>query len=1293
MSGGWGAGWGLSPWGGFLLPQNFTPPPDPPAGFDLFCFFDDHSSMGQILVSPGVTVVDAGTQFTIEAGDDLRARSGGASFTTADAFLSVTSIVPASWTLQVIATATGLPADFSDIVHSHLYFGGQNVGGFGAGLFVAQAGIAYSGAVKLSGGGDLVLNGPLQVIPGTAGLVQEGTQYTFRIAIDAATSTAYIFATKSADLMLVGHQLIAILPAVATGSGVVDGAQISVRGTPAKQVSILFDQMCMGTGLVMPNLPPHANAGRDQSMRSCTIGILDGSASFDPEGGTITYSWRVLDVPGGSLYAFEGSDGFTVPQPVPDGSAYKFHSAQLGNLDIDNPIQLGDVLLLDGVGYSIAAKGVDGGGFYVELSDNLLADDLLNKFFKLIRQRLLSNPTTVAPSFFPDVPGIYRFDLVVFDGQYLSPPAVTIVNVLESQVPKGVIPDIGFVWQFMSDFWRLIEDRERIQVLWQGMAQVAAAEMMTLWQVDYSKSLRDVQRTFQRRWLHYDLKLPEPLPALTSARALFAGVYSTALPASGIGGVNGGLLAITSPAHDDIRINFPMPNPYTPATIANRIRLRLQSVDSRYSVDVIAQPGGTYKIRVHAPFYFKVDAASTLSFFSVGTENGAPAGTAGQRLSSRVYKADQSLAGVGLVEGDLLVVGGEGYLVSRVIDDALDDYRFQRVIVQSDLPVAPGTSWSLPGQITSRLLDFYSGTVLAGDVVVVELPDAVGNITLNAMAAAGACAAAPGKLGVNFSAAVHQTLAQSPDEVHLAYVVRRSRIPVGELVTDIPMLQKNIAETDDRVVLRRNIDFFLEEFRGGNVVRFVSGRPGEPGDVWEGEVPPERLWAEVTYIDNRPTIEANFGISAGFTLDDLAELSSDVDYLSAVRGLWYSHINGPTMRNLRVGMQILLGLPYAEEPGVIEEIRTDFSPTQGRILLRDSVNTAVVRSYSFPRSLALEVNPDTGQQYAVGDSVAQFAPLVEGAEVVDYVKDPKWFEGILRQGAFFEVEKFHKFMTRVDSAAFSLSSLLFVRSFVLRVKPTYTYPLFIVRAKVGDTEVSVDDEVHYKGRLILNEGACFPNLGVAQMFDDYRAAGGGIRSQYDADPSPPAPTYPTAESDITWGFDKLYLCPEDEVTLSYCLEHPGGVVSYDSGFAFDDSNAPSHHFTATGITSVPAGPTGYSFAGSSSVTTTGVIDQLRLVISGTLGPNPGNYAIVVEKNNVDSLVVPVTVTSSGVILQVPVTLAVTAGDTIECRLRPASGGARTPAWSYVAVTLYQEAVAFAFDTGIAAGDYCFSKVA
>lgn len=1269
----------------------------PPDGFDLYCFFDDVDSMGKILEDPSVTVVNSSAFSIYPLTYDLIAVSGGSAPNADDAYLFIEAAVPNAWTLQVVVSSDQLPVDFSDLIHQHIYFGTTDAAGASAGLFLSSVGLAYAPLVRLNGAEDLVLDGPFQPIPGTSGLFLNSVSYTFRLAADTATGTVYIFASETDLVPFIGYRLVAVLPAGLANVSTVEGTTVSVRGTSSREVSAAFDQICLGAGLLMPNIPPKADAGRDQAIRACTVGVLDGSASFDPDGGNLTYHWRLIEAPLGSSFAVECSDGFTVPMVMPSGFSDKFYSAELGTVAASDALETGDVLLVGGDAWTIVSTGVDGLGFYVQFAAAVVSDSLVNAHFKVLRQRALSKADTSHPSFLPDVDGIYRFDLVVFDGQYFSEPSVSTVNVLESQIPRGCAPDLGFVWSYLSDFWNLVDDRERIQVFWEGLAQVTASELLNLWQVDYSKSLRDVQRQFQRRWLHYDLKLAEPLPELTRARQVRAGVTSSAL-SSTVTGIAGKKLVIASPTHDPLTIPFNFADPYTPARILQMLQVKLRGISADYSAQLLTAVGGVFSVRITAPFQFSVDASSTLAIFTVGQLNTHPSGTSGVRLTPRVYKTDHSLLGVDIQENDVLVIGEEGYLVSRVVDDPSDDERFQRIVVQNDLPILLSNAWAVPGHVTSKLLNFYDGQVSQGDDVVFEVQRSSDNgVALVRTTAVGACGDMVARLAVQLTP-LDEFLTSNDYVVYLAYVVRKTRLPVGSLVMSVPTLQQNIKETDDGAVLRNNVDYSLVKYRGASALRFMSGRAGDIGDVWEGVTPPDRLWAEVTYLDNSPTIENNFGIPAELTTEQLSEIGTDTDYLSAVRGLWYTLLNGPTMFNLRVGTQILLGLPFAEEAGVIQEIRTDFSPSQGRILVQDAANAAVVRSYAFPKSLTMEINPTTGVRYVPGDTVKQFAPMVSGAEVIDYVKDPRWFQGILNQGVFFEIEKFHKFMVRVDSAAFNLSALLFVQNFIRRVKPTYTLPLFVVHEVVGgangDTEVSVTDEVDMTGTLYLYDGACFPNLNSATMFDQYRPAGGGVRNQFDraVDPSAPPPTFPTPTTPITWGFDKKYLCPEDEVAISYCLSHSAGVVAFDAGFAFDASNAPSHHFTETGVTSIPAGPSGRTLPGSSTVGVSGNIAQVRIVISGTLGASPGNYELVIVKNSVDFVVVPFTVAASGFLGTIACAGALTSGNTLTARIRPASGGARTPSWSYVSITVGQAPLAFAFDSGLAAGTYCFTHV-
>jgi hypothetical protein len=1249
--------------------------------------------MGDVLTDPRLDITNP-SQFSISVTNDLCVLSNGVSPTGADAFMRLNYSVATSWSFRVDAIFSSIPVDFVNIADSHIYFGSTNSAGIAAGLFVSSAGLAYSGSVLLEGG-VLHLGGSFQVIPGTAGLVTTDKLYRFQIVVDGVTSTTYIFMAEplsTVDYETV-QQLVAILPGIPNNGFVSDGTTISVMGNQIHPSSVCFTSLCLATGMHLQAPPPISEAGKDQSLRTCTLGQLDGSGSYDPEGGALSYSWRLIDAPVGSSFEVEGGDGFTVPDSPPNGFTDRFHSPELGDIAAVDPVVTGDVLLVGGVAYSVLSTGIDGLGYYVQLTDNVLVDDLLDVHFKLLRNRFLTGAATVRPTFFPDVPGIYKFDLVVFNGKYLSTPTYVIVNVLESQVPKGCAPDLSFVWQYLSDFWKLVDDRERIQVFWEGMAQVVAAELLTLWQADYSKSLRDIQRTFQRRWLHYDLKLPEPAPDLTSIRQVYGSVDVSAV-GNVFSGVQGTTLEILSPAHDPVTINFQAAGVYTSAVLQGILQRKLQWADSRYAVAVVfSSTPNQYLIRITAPFLFQIGGNTSTPYFVHGASNLPVSGTNGVRLAARTYLVEKSLQGLDIKRHDLLVIGGESYRIDRVVSDVNDLHPYQRVILESDLPLLPGTSWTIPSYAISRLLNFYNGLLSNGDISVLEVFNPAGVMSLMPAPILGACAEEVGKIAIDLTG-VYPFLSQAGVSTQLAYVKRRVHVPIGSLVSDIPCLQEQIRELDDGAVLRRNVDFFIEKFRGQNSIRFAVGSlTGDPGDVWEGSVPPDRMWAETTYLDNRPTIEANFGIPAEFTLDQLADLDTDLDYLSAVQGLWYAYLNGPTMFNMRAGVQILLGLPFAEEQGTIEEIRTEFSVSQGRLLLRDVANPAIVRSYTYPNALPLEINPSTKLPYAVGDVVQQLAPMVQGSEILDYVKNPSWFQGLLSQGNFLEVEKFHKFMVRVDSTVFSLSSLMFVMSFILRIKPTYTRPIFVVKKTMDVIEVDVEDTFVARGRLVLNAGACFPNFGASQIFDDYSPASYGVRNQFDADSdqSTPPPVYPTPDTGITWGFDKIYLCPEDVIVFLWCIDHPGGSVSYDSGFSFDGANRPSHVFSEASITEVDN--TGFTFSTTSTVVVTGTVTKVHFHINGDLGPDPGDYLLSISVNGTPHSYVLPLIGPGGTVMDFVLSLAVTAGDVLGLALFPSGlPNVRHPNWSDVTITLYQDPIPFAFDDGLPAGTYCFEQV-
>lgn len=1203
---GWGTGpWGTTPWGG--QDPSIGGPLPTTAEFDIYCF-GPCGPMSGILTHPEVTIVETATQFSIDMTTlDLVAESGGAASTN-DGQLYLATTVPSKFTYEFTAFFRSLPANFGSLVTDHIFFGVSDASGPVVGLFFSGVGIAYTGSVHVASG-TLSVDGPLQVLPNSAGLIDEGDYFTIRIACDGDSGVVYIYVTRTSELSTVGHQLRFIMPALRASDMAVspiDQTMISVRGTAAAPSVVSLDNMCLGTGLLIPNIVPSADAGSDQAIQRCSIAQLDGSRSFDPEGAPLTYQWRLIDAPLTSQYFFHGLDGTTRPQMVPTGFTDRFYSAELGTLNGTDPLTSGEVIAIGSSVYIVDTVGTDGFGFYVRIQDFSLPDNLSNVGFKYLRQRGISGPDQEKPTFYPDVAGLYRFELVVFDGGLFSEPSFVVLNVTESPVARGVTPDIGFVWDYLSDFWRLVEDGERIETLWSGVAQVAAAELLTLWQIDYSKSLRDIQRSFQRRWLHYDFLMQESDPEGTTFRTLAGGLLTGS----------------------------------------------------------------------------------------------------GTAINPRSYKVDVSLDSLGIQEGDYLVLDGVGYRIARVIDDPGDTERFQRLSLLDEVPIPASTSWTIPGQVKSTTLDFNAGLVTVGDHASVEIVEtAMGTITTVSVPILGISSVLPGTLAIDPSGLLAYLAAPSSYSVFFKSVLRRKYLPLDPLVLDIPYLQEKIHAKDDTEVLRRNVDYFIESFRGAPCLRFVVGDDPAP-DVWQHLEPPARMWAEVTYLDNRPTIEANFGIPAGFTLDDLAALPTHVDYLSSVRGLWYAYFNGPTLFNLKAGTQILLGLPYAEETGTIEEIRTDFSATQGRILVRDAGTRAIVRSYTYPVKLGLETNPDTGQAYKVGDTVAQFAPLVTGVEIHDSVKTPTWFRGYLEQGVFYEIEKFFKFLVRVDSTAFNLAALLFVQTFVRRIKPTYTFPLFVVLEQIGDTEISTSDATVYTGHLLLNDlGVTNGAFGMSTMIDEGHPAGGGWQSQLDTDSDPTTgpPVYPTSQL-VLWGSDKNFTSPEDAIVGSCSMVMPHNAPPTFSSppissFPFLDgifrSDLPLYDtsdplgvlvFEDNHVWGIPAAPTGYTMQPTITAAAAGTYNYCQIDIAGDPGDGTTSYELVLVKNGVDQVAYSFNVGPGGVVTGFGVALTVAIGNTVGVRIRPAVSGVQRPYWHQVTVQLYN-ATSWALDTAMADGTY------
>jgi hypothetical protein len=1017
--------------------------------FDIFCLGPCASLLAATLY-PEV-LLSAGGQWAYDGATTSIHMWSDASVMYAPNSFEVWTRITDQFTMQWVIRFDALPVDFSG--PAYVYLGAGSHQGYVVGLTFSEAGVAYVM--------DPATLGTETAIPGSAGVVYAGQTYVVKVVV--SDSATYTYITEYSSYVATGHQLRFVSASFLASSCIsfpYDLAWVRISGSgiggSERAVGVHVLEYCASSSLLITDFPPIADAGPDQAASFCSIVQLDGYRSADPEGVALQYKWQLLDAPVGSGTMLSTLQGGTFPLPIPLGFTDKWYSTQISSLGVGD-VMPGDVLVVAGIPYEIVALGSDLlHGDYIQVTARVIPDTLPTQACKVLRQVSVSNHTDVRASFYPDVAGFYKFALTVFDGNIWSTPSVTVVNVLTSTLPRGVTPDMRFMWEYLSDFWKVVDDKGRYAVVWSGLAQFCASELLNLWQYEYNKSLGDVQRTIQKRWLDFPLRYT-PRKAPCVMRALYAPYDSNTLTATPVG-VAGTSVTFYLPSAELVVVSFYLPAGAAALTVAEIARQLSVGLPGTFRVTLIPMSSTTYVVRVAASHTFSV-IASTCPDFLVAPLRMEPQGSGGSILPGGVgFVTNVSLSGLGVKENDFFSWGGELFRILKLRTTYVPD---DTIVLKDPMPTDSAYAWSIPSYFTYSDADFYGQLVSENDDVVVDVRGNAGEGGSMHLTVTGVSSEAPDVVAVSTSLVDAYLYATSAYTLTLLDVYRRTYVPISGLIVDVPLLQETLTSSPEENILRRNLDFFIEEHRSRKCVRFDTS-------VWVHEIagelipdayPPSTLWSETTYVDNRPAIEANFGLPVKFSLENLSSLNANVDYLSIVRGLWYAYFNGPRLALLRTGAQILLGLPFAEEEGTIEEIRTDYSPNTGRLLVRDTQSLQIVRAYTFPRSLELEVNPLTGAAYKVGDRVTQFAPLVKGVELLDYVSDSTWLSDYAASGSASVLQRFFRFLVRVEQGAFNLSSLMFVKDFILRVKPTYTYPIFSVLFRTNEASVDVTDAV------------------------------------------------------------------------------------------------------------------------------------------------------------------------------------------------------------------------------------------
>ena len=621
--------------------------------------------------------------------------------------------------------------------------------------------------------------------------------------------------------------------------------------------------------------------------------------------------------------------------------------------------------------------------------------------------------------------------------------------------------DASFIYQVLPSFYRdLMTDQELFSTVWSATMQGVGADLLNVWQIDYAKSLNDVPVIAQRKWVEFDLYESVDFttdPVLT--RTGIPGIFTYDEPLQGLIGSpsnrarhDRNVTALQGTVDERTSLSWDVELTVTSAQPLSSVLFGYFSSSESRQVSSIAVGvlGSDTLDDSPRPFIIHSDPASSGS----GAVGSYVLSLDAEYRLVATYTASTGVIALSVVElRNERLTGTTGYtlddldsLFTNIFRD--DSVNFDTLtIAVGDTLIALGVEFEILSVDGSQLTVSPTGLAVDVDVITysIEGPVEVATLSLDLPADS----VDPTFTADQFGVASLDTGAISPTFIPAPGNARRKTLTfqadswhyldptVEELIISLPRLQD--VPTDPGTLLYEGTDYFVE----ASTIKFQ-------------EPPVVAYWAEYVGYDEG-YIRDNFGLNVG-----LDEDSSDA-YKAKVRGLYYAYFQGPTLDAIRTGVHILVGLPISEAAGTVTSINDAFSGTLGEITVDEA-------SYLYPRLV--------GTSLLVGDVVEQFAPLSDGVEIVDYLKDPTWFTGKL---TFNEMEKYHSYQVNLNLDAFDISTLTLASTFVDQIAPTWKEAYFMVFKNLVD-EIEIVDSLIIALALNLYDTPCDPPSVIA--YDD-----------------------------------------------------------------------------------------------------------------------------------------------------------------------------------------------------------------
>jgi len=752
---------------------------------------------------------------------------------------------------------------------------------------------------------------------------------------------------------------------------------------------------------------------------------------------------------------------------------------------------LGDVLLIGGRATKIVGLP---GPTTIDVEDAVPFAGESFDYAMVIRSAILINATSPYPSFVPAVQGVYAVRLYVYDSAVVPPTRsdadVSIISVLAANTATGLPVDASWLWRSIADFWTTVSDKTWMETSWRTFIRAFGAMIQEAWNVQLSYSLGNCQDVMMSRWIGYEPLLEETNPDTALLNRRFVPVYSEELPVAG----NVSILITVF----DVPEGMSLPLTLNVTTLPDSFNAAMDAAGIAGVKARVEMFNGTRHLSIRSDNY----VIEVAGIFGPGRRNHLE----GQALRidehtlylvtapvtpMDFYKTNYD-ADLTLKKGDIINLGGTNFTIAaaNMTDAGGVSYPFTYVSTEEEIPdLGIGYSYPfvVPSYFESSEVDYRDELVVPGDLVFVEVTDSAGVRTEGSETVMGAGFYRLGVTSPYFFCKDRTVLLKS--------VLRLFYVPIDSTHLSVPVLKEDAEArkgwkeyehyvVSDRWGQRALVFDFNSELQDAG---YPSVTRAFAPAVTDKPYPAARMWAEIVYVDQRPDLSARFGTGLGLELED-SPTRTGFSYQRALLGLWYCYIHGSKPGFIERGMSIICGAPFFEEDGVIIDARV-LSAEKGYLVVRDLKHPEIVRGYVYPFSVGLDINPATGKEYAVGDTVRWFDTVSNAAIYQDYIRDPDFIRGLIAAGIITEPEKIHHFWLAVDADIIESGSSAAVRAayeWLIGFRTTYNYPFFALLKNLMD-DVLIHDHMTLK---VIMHFVAYPGARWgAPMFDRHQLSG------------------------------------------------------------------------------------------------------------------------------------------------------------------------------------------------------------